>query len=46
MTQAPREGPAPDPAGTALDLVRRLSVEDFGADAASIAPGGDITPPP
>jgi hypothetical protein len=46
MTQAPREGPAPDPAGAALDLVRRLSVEDFGADAPSIAPGGEITPSP
>jgi hypothetical protein len=46
MTQAPREGPAPDAAGAALDLVRRLSAEDFGPDAASIAPGGAITPPP
>jgi hypothetical protein len=45
MTQAPREGPAPDPGGAALDLVRRLSAEDFGADGATIAPGGDITPP-
>jgi hypothetical protein len=46
MTQAPREGPAPDPAGAALELVRRLSAEDFGAGAASITAGGDITPVP
>jgi capsule synthesis protein PGA_cap len=46
MTQAPREGPAPDPAGAAIDLIRRLSVEDFGADAASISPEGQITPSP
>jgi hypothetical protein len=46
MIQRPREGPSPDPAGTALDLVRRLSAEDFGALAARISEYGDISPPP
>jgi hypothetical protein len=46
MVQRPREGPSPDPAGTALDLVRRLSAEDFGAAAARISEYGDIGPPP
>jgi len=46
MVQRPREGPSPDPAGTALDLVRRLSAEDFGASAARISEYGDIGLPP
>lgn len=46
MTQYPRTGPAPDSAGAALDLVRRLSTEDFGPTAAGIGPDGDITAPP
>jgi len=46
MTQAPRAGPAPDPSGAALELVRQLSAEDFGPTAADIGPQGDITPPP
>jgi len=46
MTQAPRTGPAPDPSGAALELVRQLSAEDFGPTSAGIGPQGDITPPP
>jgi hypothetical protein len=46
MVQRPREGPAPDPAVEALDLVRRLSAEDFGESAARIAPDGKISGPP
>ncbi len=46
MVQRPREGPEPDSAGTALELVRRLSREDFGALAAGISEYGDISPPP
>jgi capsule synthesis protein PGA_cap len=45
MLQFPREGPMPDSAGTAVDLVRRLSLEDFGESAARIDPGGEILPP-
>jgi len=46
MAQQPGQGPAPDSAGTALELVRRLSAEDFGASAASVSEYGDIGPPP
>jgi hypothetical protein len=46
MVQQPFAGPAPDPSGAALDLVRRLSAEDFGESAARVGPGGEITPPP
>jgi hypothetical protein len=45
MLQRPRQGPGPDPAGAAIDLVRRLSAEDFGLTAASIGPDGEIRPP-
>jgi len=46
MVQRPREGPAIDSAGTALDLVRRLSVEDFGSAAGRVSDDGEIRPPP
>lgn len=46
MVQRPRQGPAPDPARTALDLVRRLSREDFPGAAAEVTPDGAILPPP
>jgi hypothetical protein len=46
MVQVPRGGPIPDPDGTALQLVRRLSQEDFRASAAIITPTGEIRPPP
>ena len=46
MAQRPREGPAPDPGRAALDLVSRLSAEDFGSTAAGIAPDGSILAPP
>ena len=45
MVQPPRQGPVPDPDRTALDLVRRLSEEDFGSTGAVITPGGEIKPP-
>ena len=46
MAQRPREGPSPDPAGAALDLVARLSEEDFGGSAARVAGDGAISAPP
>jgi capsule synthesis protein PGA_cap len=46
MVQLPGQGPHPDPNGAAIQLVRRLSVEDFGATAARISGYGSITPPP
>lgn len=46
MAQRPRAGPEPDASAAALDLVRRLSAEDFGASAARVESGGAITPPP
>lgn len=45
MKQAPRQGPEPDPDRAALDLLRRLSAEDFGAGAARIGEDGSILPP-
>jgi hypothetical protein len=46
MIQRPREGPAPDSVRAALDLVRRLSSEDFGAAAARVTEDGAVFPPP
>ena len=46
MVQLPRRGPAPDPDGAAIQLVRTLSRQDFGPTAAQISPSGEITPPP
>jgi hypothetical protein len=45
MIQLPRQGPAPDPARTAIGLIRSLSAEDFGPAAARITDSGDISPP-
>ena len=45
MVQIPQRGPEPDPDGAALQLVRRLSAEDFGANAAAINPSGEIRLP-
>lgn len=45
MVQVPQQGPQPDPGRAALQLVRRLSLEDFGATAARIGPAGEITRP-
>lgn len=42
MVQVPRRGPMPDPNGAALQLVARLSAEDFGNTAAIVSPMGDI----
>ncbi len=46
MVQAPLRGPRPDLRGAALELVRRLSSEDFGDGAAIISADGHISPPP
>ncbi|HEV7364431.1 MAG TPA: CapA family protein [Gemmatimonadales bacterium] len=45
MVQIPQEGPVPDTDGTAVQLVRRLSAEDFGPNAAVITGSGEIRPP-
>lgn len=45
MAQAPRRGPAPDPAARAIELLRRLSIGDFGPSAARILDDGTILPP-
>ncbi len=45
LRQIPRQGPRLDPERTALRLVRDLSNDDFGADAARIADDGSITAP-
>jgi len=45
MVQRPAEGPAPDPDGAALDLVRRLSEEDFPGTGARVTENGAILPP-
>jgi capsule synthesis protein PGA_cap len=45
MFQAPRQGPMPDPERRALDLIRRLSIEDFGSTAAAVTASGEIRPP-
>jgi hypothetical protein len=46
MLQRPRQGPAFDPAGEALELIRRLSDEDFGPTAARIDETGILSGPP
>lgn len=45
MRQAPRRGPAPDPTREALRVLRRLSTQDFGANAARIEDDGSIAAP-
>ena len=45
MMQLPRQGPFPDPDSMAIQLIRRLSTEDFGATAAKITESGEIVPP-
>ena len=45
MMQLPRQGPFPDPDSTAIQLVRRLSAEDFGPTAAVITSSGEIFSP-
>jgi hypothetical protein len=45
MIQAPRRGPMPDPERAALQLVRRLSLEDFGSTGAMVTANGEIRPP-
>ncbi|HEX6106681.1 MAG TPA: CapA family protein, partial [Gemmatimonadales bacterium] len=46
MVQRPRAGPVPDSTGAALELIRRLSREDFGGSAAALDADGRILPPP
>jgi Bacterial capsule synthesis protein PGA_cap len=45
MVQIPQRGTVPDSDGAAVQLVRRLSAEDFGARAAVITGTGEILPP-
>jgi capsule synthesis protein PGA_cap len=45
MVQIPRQGPVPDPERAAVQLVRRLSAEDFGATAAVMTDSGEIQLP-
>ena len=45
MIQLPRQGPAPDPERRAIGLVRNLSTEDFGPNAARITDSGEISAP-
>jgi hypothetical protein len=45
LVQLPQQGPKPDPNRTALELVRELSAQDFGVDAAKIADDGTISAP-
>ena len=45
LRQFPGQGPILDQAGTALDLMRRLSTEDFGAAAASVGSDGEVRGP-
>jgi hypothetical protein len=45
MVQVPGKGPVPDTSGAALELVRRLSREDFGERAARVGDDGEIRPP-
>jgi hypothetical protein len=45
LVQLPRQGVRPDAKAAALDLVRRLSLEDFGDGAARLSPDGSISPP-
>lgn len=45
MVQVPQRGPMVDPDKTALQLVRRLSSEDFGVNGALITDGGEIQAP-
>jgi hypothetical protein len=42
MIQLPRRGPVPDSERAALQLVRRLSLEDFGSTGAVITSTGEI----
>ncbi len=43
MRQFPRQGPAPDPDGEALELVRQLSADDFGDAGARLGRDGEIS---
>ncbi len=45
MVQLPGHGPSPDRDGSALDLIRSLSREDFGESAARFAEDGEVLPP-
>ena len=45
MIQVPRQGPAPDSSRAALDLIRSLSLEDFGQSAARFSDDGEILRP-
>jgi len=46
MRQFPLQGPAPDPEGRALELVRQLSADDFGDTGARVERDGKISAEP
>jgi hypothetical protein len=45
MLQQPGSGPAPDPGRTALELIRRLSSEDFPGTGVRVTEDGALLPP-
>jgi hypothetical protein len=45
MRQQPRSGPLPDDTAVAVELVNRLSADDFGPDAARLASDGTLLLP-
>lgn len=45
MMQLPKQGPFPDPELTAIQLIQRLSAEDFGPTGAVVTSSGEIMPP-
>jgi hypothetical protein len=45
MRQQPGVGPAPDPGGAALELVRQLSSEDFPGTGMGVTEDGALLPP-
>jgi hypothetical protein len=45
MVQIPQRGPVPDSQAVAVQLVRRLSAEDFGISAAVLSDSGEIRLP-
>jgi hypothetical protein len=43
--QEGQSGPRPDPRGTATNVIRQLSKDDFGATAVNVAADGTISAP-
>lgn len=45
LVQPPRQGPQPDATAQAIDLIAKVSAQDFGASAARLDASGRIGPP-